>query len=526
VRIATASGATLLLADFEPAAFIDIWDRATASAGGDADAGAMYQSVLTNLRWSDVASSPFLTALKAAASDGLLSIKFNVDGFNLDYTSPQFMTGRIVGTLGPASADEPKHFVVGRQFMAANNAYQLPPAGFFQPSANINFCVGRVDANAGLLYLDLGNALLTGVGGSILSLGDLQVQVFVSQAGRAFTIGTLPAEGAGGYSSDPDWYPRTAGVVSLPIPARLRAVVQSNPLCIVGALGRINEAPGGGFVRADTYVFRASPGDTVSIDVRASVFGQPLANAVVDFAADASQLQPGNYVDANDVPPVATPLSAIGFADQGTTLSATTDSTGKAILTLTMGNPGTPRWFNGGSDYGIDGQVYGIRASLQNGDDAGPVNPWNFTSILLWSAYVEPATPTWADVQPIFQQYANLYPVMNRFLDMGNYGSVVAHTRLLTLAFGLDPSDPNAMPVTRDLSPAKRATILAWLADPRPAPAPTASAPAPATAPAPAADAALKTTAAEADTEDAAPRSGKASAAARRLFLQTPAQRD
>ncbi len=519
VRIATATGTTLLLADFEPAAFIDIWDRATVSSGGDADAGAMYQSVLTNLRWSDVSSSAFLTALKAAASDGLLSIKFNVDSFNLDYTSPEFMTGRIVGTIGPAAASEPKHFVLGRQFMAASNPYALPPGGFFQPSANINFCVGWVDDGATTLFLDLGNALLTGANDSLLDIGDLQAQVFVTSVGRAFTIGVIPSQGAGGYSSDPGWYASTAGVVSLPIPLKLRPLVQANPLCILGVLGRINEAPGGGFVRADTYVFRASPGDTVAIDVYASAFGAPLNKAVVNFVADASQLQPGNYVNPNDVPQVATPLSAIGYASASTTLTATTDPAGKATLTLTMGNPGTPRWFNGGASYGIDGQVYGIRASLQNADDAGPVNPWNFVSILLWSGFVEPVAPTWADVEPIFTQYANLYPVMNRFLDMADYDSVVAHTRLLTLAFGLDPSDPNAMPVTRDLSPAKRATILAWLGRPLPAPA-EKTAP---SAPTVVTSEAVVTEATDA-TAAIAPSSGKANAAARRLFLQKPLQ--
>ena len=52
VRIADADGNTLLRGDYDPAAFIDIWDRATISAGGDADAGAMYQSILTNLQWA------------------------------------------------------------------------------------------------------------------------------------------------------------------------------------------------------------------------------------------------------------------------------------------------------------------------------------------------------------------------------------------------------------------------------------------------------------------------------------------
>lgn len=65
VRIADANGKTLMSGEFDPAPFADIWDRATGSGGGgDTGAGAMYQSVLTNLKWGDVSASPFLTALK------------------------------------------------------------------------------------------------------------------------------------------------------------------------------------------------------------------------------------------------------------------------------------------------------------------------------------------------------------------------------------------------------------------------------------------------------------------------------
>ncbi|HEY0350222.1 MAG TPA: hypothetical protein VGC60_18955, partial [Pyrinomonadaceae bacterium] len=89
VRITDAAGNTLMQGDFEPVAFADIWDRATGSgAGGDIGAGAMYQSVLTNLQWCDVSASPFLIALQQAAGDGLLSIKFNVDGLNMSFKSP------------------------------------------------------------------------------------------------------------------------------------------------------------------------------------------------------------------------------------------------------------------------------------------------------------------------------------------------------------------------------------------------------------------------------------------------------
>lgn len=54
--------------EFEPSAFFDIWDRGLKGGGGDTNAGACWQSVLTDVTWSDVSASSFLTALKAAAA--------------------------------------------------------------------------------------------------------------------------------------------------------------------------------------------------------------------------------------------------------------------------------------------------------------------------------------------------------------------------------------------------------------------------------------------------------------------------
>jgi hypothetical protein len=488
--------------------------------------GAMYQSVLTSLEWGDVSASPFLLALQAAsAASGLLSIKFNVDGINMDYTSPDFMCGRIVGTIGPASAGEPQHFVAGRQFMA-NSSAQNPVT----PQNGINFCVGLVDATAGLIYLDLGNALPTTTpGGPMVDLGDLQLSCIDpiatpgNPAGIAIPIGTVPAGGSGGYASDPDWYANTAGVVALPYDATTQgAAIATFPLAINGTQAingtgaMIAESPSGAFVRADTFVFRASPQDTVQIQVLATLFGQPKSGAKIDFAADPSQLQPSNGIDPNDVPQVGTPLAAIGFSPLTPVLSATTGTDGWATLALgPLGNPGTPRWFNNGADFGIDGQVYGIRPSFDAAQYAGPVNPWNFVSLLLWSEFTlkVPNAPTWHDdLQPIFKQYANLYPVMNRFLDLGNYASVVANRRLLLLAFGLDTGNPNVMPVTRDLSPAKRTAILQWLQqDPPPLgdPPPVEKAMRAKQAPPPAAPPSV-----------VMPKGGKTAALARRIVVQ------
>ncbi len=522
VRIADAGGNTLVRGQFAPAAFIDIWNRAS-QGGGDMPMGAMYQSVLTALEWGDVSASPFLTALQdASAASGKLSIKFNVDGINMDYTSPDFMCGRMVGTIGPAFPGEPDHFVAGRQFMAVTT--QQNP---MQPQGGINFFAAAVDPVAPLIYLDLGNALPTTTpGGPIDNVGDLVLSVLDpvatpgNPAGTAVALATIPAGGAGGYASSPGWYAGTAGVVALPFDPRLQALVQSGPLAL-GSSPRctIAEWPTGAFVRADTFVHRASPGDTLDVRVFATRFGQPLANAVIAFTPDASQLQPSNGIDPNDVPQVATPIAAIGFQGDATVLSATTAGDGWAALSLAMADPGTPRWFNGGADYGIDGQVYGVRPSFANARDSGPVNQWNFISFLLWSGWSckAPGAPTWHDdLQPIFQQYANLYPVMRRFVDLADYASVVAHRRLLLLAFGLDDANPNVMPVTRDLSPAKRTAILQWLQqDPPPPGTPRTSALAAATRTAKAVQAPPVPSA----TASPKPRGGKAAALARRVAV-------
>ena len=503
VRIADSAGNTLMQGDFEPAAFMDIWDRATGSGSGDIGAGAAYQSVLWNLQWGDVSSSPFLCALQQAAESGVLSIKFNVDGLNMDFTSPNFMCGRIAGTIGPAAIGEPQHLVIGRQFMASAAA----GGNFFKPEGGINFFAAVVDSQASCIYLDLGNALTTSAPGAGLNnLGDLTLSA--DDAGTTTQLGTVPATGTGGYAGD-GWYEQTAGVVALPLTAAQLQAVAASALVLTGNTGiTISEWSNGAFVRSDGFVHRLSPGADIEIPVYAMQWGNPLAGVSISFAQDSAQLQTNPdtppYVSAS--PPVATPATALTFNP-----TAPTDGSGMALLALATTDPGTPRWFNNGADYGIDGQVYGVRPSFTDASmNVGPVNQWNFISFLLWSGYT-PANPvTWTDVQPIFQQYANLYPVMIRFLDMADYDSVKANAGLLSLAFGLDVSDPNSMPVTRDLSPAKRAAILAWLQNPLPGPV---------TAPSQRPEVESLKAAAPAGAA-APPKGGKAAAAARRLILQ------
>jgi hypothetical protein len=276
-------------------------------------------------------------------------------------------------------------------------------------------------------------------------------------------------------------------------------------------------------VRADTFVFRVSPQGSVHIAVYAMQFGKPVpAGTQIGFVADPSQLQAqtgSGFPFVAPSPPVATP-SVLTFSPGA---QVATDANGRAVVTVNAADPGSPRNFNIGptnptGDYGIDGQVYGVRPGFVDTQTFGnqPINQWDFISFLVWTGFQAkvPAQPTWYDdLQPIFQQYANLYPVMSRFLNLADYESVRANVRLLSLAFGLSVSDPNSMPVTRDLSPAKRAAICLWLQNGMPlGNPPSRAATLTRTAPPPVQPPAL-------GAPPAMSRGGKAAAASRRLVV-------
>jgi hypothetical protein len=471
LRIATADGETLLRGEFEPAAFMDIWDRgADGSAAGDMAAGAMYQSVLTHLTWGDVERSPFLGALRDAARAqsrprGRLSVKFNVDGFSMT-PGARFMMGRLVGTIGPAGVDEPRHFVAGRQFMAAAG----PGAAFFTPAGGVNFCVAAVDRATRRVYLDLGNALPTAApGGPLAGLGDLALCPAPADQAAAPAgtppIGVLPAA----QYTDPAWYPSTAGVAVFPADRPLTedelAAVDAGPLALVAtAPGRqpavvISEPAGGQFVRADQFVYRLDPGEGVTAELHATRFGQPYAGAAVITVPVPGQLQPDSALAPGQAPPVAVPAGAVAYP-----VRVVTDAAGRARLRLRARDPGRPRGY-------IDGQVYALCPVLEDTiavpGDPYPFNQWNFISLLVWSDFAPGGPPTWhGDVEPVLRQYANLYPVMRGFLDLGDYESVAANAKRLAFSFGLGIDDPDSMPVTRDLSAAKRDAIVRWLSEP------------------------------------------------------------
>src|SRR5207237_8386156 len=111
----------------------------------------------------------------------------------------------------------------------------------------------------------------------------------------------------------------------------------------------------------------------------------------------------------------------------------------------------------------IDGQLYAV---AYNFGDADPIIQQTFDqiSVLVYSTFTASAHPTWAEIQPIWQQYANLYPVMSKGLfDFSIQEVCDANAHLLHFVLSKPVTDPDHMPVTRDLSAGKRDALLRYL---------------------------------------------------------------
>jgi hypothetical protein len=247
--------------------------------------------------------------------------------------------------------------------------------------------------------------------------------------------------------------------VVLPVNATDLANIQNNAIGIllIDSTGNktvdIAERPDGLYIRADQFVFRLNPGDRAKAHLFATQFGRQYPGARIATIFDPTSLGSASLIGTS--PPIAMPENALQFPTY-----IVTDGQGEAYLQVDGHDPGNPRGY-------IDGQIFGIRPMLQETlppSASSPFNQSDFISILLWDQFVADDPPTWfGSIQPIFQQYANLYPVMDTFMNLADYDSICTNRTLLLLAFGLPVSDPNSMPVTRDLSTAKREAIIRWL---------------------------------------------------------------
>ena len=415
-----ANGVELLAGEFEPAAFRDI-----TFAGFH----ARFVSVLHDLKWAPSGTSGFVDRLRAATSGGMVAMRLVTFGFNGRTT-----LGSFVGAIGPYLLGEPHRFVAGRHFVS-------PDQG------TMNDFDGVVDGNR--LAVDLANSIGADTAAvpanadvrlALLQRTDIAAGADVTEDTDALVLGDALA------FRQPGWLRTTGGLVIVELPPAATAHIDELPLALIsrGAPGQvlIRETADGWLARADNETRRLQPGGSATVPVHVTQYGRP---------SPGVQLDVGVAPPANDSPPTGSPPDRVQVATP-----AATGPDGRTTLVIDADpqGPGNPR------DH-IDGQLYFVTfGSATAGQD--------FVVVHVYDSYTAPEHPTWFDdVRPILAPYAVQYPLMTkRVLDLGDYTSVSDRRQILQLALSRALTDPNYMPVTRDLSPAKQAMVLRWLAMP------------------------------------------------------------
>lgn len=456
---------------YRPAAFRDLWFSRLTGSSQDGAASSTFQSVLEGVQWADHAGerSRLAADLQAATIPGQVSVRLATFGYQGNATSPRYTLGTVVGTLGPQLAGEPTSFVAGRRFT---------PASQFSSWNGITYFTGLVDEASSTLLLDLSNALqITDGQGTPADVGTMVAGILRDPATTENTplaadsfevVAEVPYR-------DPKWLQETGGVFAASMTPEQLALAADHPLALVttaavdpGATGfdfghgivAIRESAEGLFVGAEPAVHRIDAGETSAFTIYASRYGAPLDGASVLLNQVGRVPGQGGTGPTNDPNPPTAPIPDIGVPEERFHLPANATTTPEGTVQVTMSTdtdgPGNPRRY-------LDGQIYLVDYRLPGQSDSAR-QPFDFVVVHARDAVEPNDHPTWEDVGPILTQYANLYPIMSKqLIDLADPADVLRHRDLLRLVFSADIADPNHMPVTRDLSEAKRRLVLRWL---------------------------------------------------------------
>lgn len=502
VRLVSSGGDLLMSGEYEVAAFTNLWFSRLNGRGGDGAASASYQSTIKVKQWDlDVIESRYLQELMEVSPDEL-SIKFNLDMYNDDFSSPNFTLGRIAGAVGPYFSEEPVHTVLGRQLapLVLPKPYNAPGT----PFGTYSFATAVIDDRTKELVLDLGNSLQFNSDYTVNNQGTLQVVLYSGDPTNPIhlPIGIIDYLGK-------DWYMRTSGICTYTLSDELYSAVQHYSIAILSytnlqtdvfSLGQsgptllFNETSQS--VCADKFVFRLNPNptagttNTVSIDFYVTCLGKPIQAEIALWQTGSSGANPP--LIPNPLPSgasVAPPDPVTGIPTSALNISANpilptilqTDETGKGTIEVTFSDPGLVREFqqyvlsNDQTAYNLvsyspqqfmDGQLYTVNYCINGEQNLAYPNPSNTLSLMIFnSSSLDGIPQTWPDfIQPIMQQYANLYPLMSKgVFNLADQQVFEGNAQILKMVFSKDPKDPNYMPATRDLSDYKKTVILNYL---------------------------------------------------------------
>lgn len=497
-----------------------------AGARGSWGAVGNWMGTLQDVQWSgDISGSTLLTALKAASAQGL-AVKMTVDlhqnnPANIFTSGDMFLYGRVLGSIGPALANELSQVVPGRclqqvprgAMMAAMDAAVQPgkrvlqgrervaaqtaALGGMRMSADADaarrlapwnpaFAIVRQADSQNMLSIDIGGSIFLNSTQSstdpngLVSDGTFEVDSGISVGVFNLASKQFVAFENGGVNIQPQYQPlqstskncvlvKNSCVFTIPLTEADGDSYKTNPLAIqVNGTTVIEEYPNGLWMDVSVSSQRIECGSDQSGQAQIMVlaFGQPLA------------LKPP---PATNEPPVTVVIQVVAWVFDPTDgwinpnpLPTSTDvqlnigqmdSNGLADISTIVNITG----FNVQNNnvlpairQPLDSQIYYITLSDPLGNVIGDGS--TTLSILLWNSPQATANPTWSnDISPIFTAYARLYPGMKARLDISDEATVKGFAPVILGHMDVPITDPSYMPVTRDLSPSKVAMIVEWL---------------------------------------------------------------
>lgn len=482
LRISTAQGELLLQGGIKPVAFRDLQLRQTNTINdrppnGQA-LGASWTSVLTNIEWGEKASSsPFLKNLRAITQGDKLSLNLNVFGYYYAHLDGRFSLGRVIGSVGPWFEGEPELFAPARRLYGIFEVGNQGPVYFnfsnflferenkrltvdFGGSFPVGDSIGTINNPA----IPNADAIIKNPQEYLVAVSNNNIDYPQASAPQTFLQDEFTMIGALNFQTGKDWLNKTGGIVVFDNLSDEVSNQLSGKQLVLLAPSADNpgqyvliarEAISGYVIRADNFVQRLDYKQTNKVDIYAYKWGKPLAFQNIAIALDAPTSPRANPI--SEIPGNNYPADGLSFYSL-----IQTDIDGRARLDITGNAINNPRKY-------IDGQIYFLSYQLQNipSDPVADSFVPETISVYLRDYFEVPENPIWSDIAETMTQYSNLYPIMSRYIvDLSNPVAVKAKKDILIFAFTRDIDDPLHMPVTRDLSEAKRQTILKWLEAP------------------------------------------------------------
>ena len=492
------------------------WVRLICGGGGDHMLSAQGTSKLKNVVWGDTSESIFLEQLRRANEMGQLSVRITLYQFSADYRSGNFSFGNVVGTIGISRSEEPLN--AGGQRLLSYKGVPFPYITVPQTDSCYNataqnekifwtykapFKVQEVGKHF-WLSVDLSNALAMDAYGDIRNVGKLRFAIFVE---NLCCMDIIEAEID--YLAD-GWLKRTGGIVDINLhDEHFKRLNKSHLLLVrlMDSTGQNDDAykvceclPSRKnlpeliqvllkeiryFIRPMDYiVFRLQRtfNDSATINLLVTDFGAPAKDLSVNLSLQGTPFPSNGITQSNNI----AKTNENGIA---TFILRVSDAPEDRIPYPRQGNENCVCNISESfANFTMDGQLYHFNYNVIGVTDTAVCNSEsdyvnqafnsqyvfcaNWITVLAHSDpyefnYTEPYT--WVDhIQPIFEQYYRLYPVMSNILNMSNYSNVVLphNINLLRFAMTRDFDDPTYMPVVRDLSPLKQQVVLQWLDNP------------------------------------------------------------